>query len=115
MLLRPGNKHAEEEKRRVSFKPNFRSNKSGNKKYNKDWSSSLRAHLEDEDVDMGQDVGSSTNQSKWKKSNRNGKFHKRMGSPAPSGRRKLIEGQGGGWYKVTVSILPKYSVKIKPN
>lgn len=91
------------EKRRVSFKKTSHNNRIG-KKFNKDWGNSLRAHLEDEDVDMGQEAGaSSNNPHKWRRNTKfNGKPNKRFGSPAPTGRRKLIEGPGGGWYKVTV-------------
>ncbi|KAI4455893.1 nuclear rna export factor [Holotrichia oblita] len=87
--------------RRVTFK----SNKQGRFDRNqKDWTDSIRAHLADEDIDMG-----NTNM----KNIPNKKFMKKYRSDSPmphmkgNFKRKLLEGPIG-WYRITLPYGNKY-------
>ncbi|KAK4874726.1 hypothetical protein RN001_014086 [Aquatica leii] len=86
--------------RRVTFKHN----RHGKKGKQKDWTNSIRAHLEDEDVDMG-----TTSFDRQKKiyNNRRGGRH---GSPIPDRmgpKRKLLESPSN-WFRVTLPYGNKY-------
>lgn len=87
------------EGRRVSFKPNRQYRKDNTK----DWTASVRAHLQDEDIDMG---GSSTSTGITFSGRKFAKYKHRSGSPMPNkggGRRKVLESPTG-WYRITVSL-----------
>lgn len=101
MLIEHDNRSVDNN-RRVSFKKNHY----GQKGPQRDWGQSIRAHFENEDIDMGGLAGSG----KVFRSNR-GKG--RPGSPAPRQmrknmmdpkmRRKLMESPSG-WYRVAVGV-----------
>lgn len=88
--------------RKVTFK-NHRDKQ--DRRDHKDWSNAIRSHLEDEDVDMGFNAGSSRN-IKHNKSKKNG-GRSRQNSPPPYNKRKLMEGPSN-WYKVTLPHGDKY-------
>ncbi|XP_056641842.1 nuclear RNA export factor 1-like [Diorhabda sublineata] len=88
--------------RKVTFKNH--KNKS-NRRDNRDWTNAIRSHLEDEDVDMGINAGSSRN-IKLNKSKKSG-GRSRQSSPSPHNKRKLLEGPSN-WYKVTLPHGDKY-------
>lgn len=84
-----------ENTRRVTFKQS----RYGKKGPQRDWSDSIRAHLDEEDIDMGSSASIS---------NRRKSFHQkrgggnRPGSPAPfKPKRKLMESPTN-WFRVTV-------------
>lgn len=97
---RAGDYRAGDRDRRVHFKSY---KQGGNKGYNRDFGNAVREHLQDEDVDMGGSSGPGRNYNK--------KFTKakrgRKGSPAPNGRRILLEGPTS-WYKVSMPYGEKY-------
>lgn len=83
---------------------NLKHNRYPNKVHPKNWSASIRAHLEDEDVDMGS--SSFDRQKKIYNNKRNG----RTGSPVPhkmGERRKLLESPTN-WFRVTLPYGNKY-------
>ncbi|XP_019881507.1 nuclear RNA export factor 1 isoform X2 [Aethina tumida] len=93
--------------RRVKFKQGRFGHKSDYQK--KDWSETIRAHLEEEDIDMGGAAGVGTayrNNKKFGKGGGRNKGGRRSGSPVPM-RRKLVEG-ATSWYRVSVNYGDKY-------
>lgn len=97
-----------ESTRRVSFKP---SRAQYNQQRNRNWEQTIRAHLEDEDIDMG---GTTSGSGHVRYISNKGRGRKggggRVGSPAPKGqggKRKLFEGPTN-WYKVMVSFTQNH-------
>lgn len=81
----------------MSFKANRQRDKNV---HHKDWGHSLRAHLEEDDVDMGNTANSYNNYGKNKFFKKKGK---RSGSPLPHHiKRKLPI---SSWYRITVSVF----------
>lgn len=83
----------------------FKHKRFGNKGHQKDWSNSIRAHLEDEDVDMsGTSFGY---QKKHYHNNNNRRGGGRPGSPAPNkiGMKRKLLASPTNWYRITVSFL----------
>lgn len=95
--------------RRVKFKQGRFGHKSDYQK--KDWSETIRAHLEEEDIDMGGAAGVGTayrNNKKFGKGGGRNKGGRRSGSPVPM-RRKLVEG-ATSWYRVSVRFTIDSSI-----
>ncbi|CAG9863513.1 unnamed protein product [Phyllotreta striolata] len=99
------NDRGNERDKRYGFK-NDRFNKKGPKK---DWNNAFRAHLEDEDIDMGIDSATSSRNIKYNNRRGRGGGQGRQGTPPPMGnmRRKLLEGPSS-WYKITLPHGDKF-------